>query len=66
MDLRRRTSRSTLLAVDESLRLSNAAYSSHIESSPPPRDRKALPSADILVLAPLYTPSKRSASFFSL
>lgn len=60
MNLRRHTSHNILLAVDESLRFSNAPYPSHVEpsSSPLPKDRKTLESANILVFAP----SKHSAT----
>lgn len=66
MDLFRHTSRSTLLAADESLRFSNALYPSHFKSSLLPRDRKTLPSAGILAFAQVYIPSKHSETLPSL
>lgn len=66
MDLFGHTSRSTLLAVNKSLRFSNAPYPSHFKSSLLPKDRKTLPSAGILAFAQVYIPNKRSETLFSL
>lgn len=67
MHLFAHTSRSTLLnAVDESLPFSNALYPSRAKSALSPKDRKTLPSVDILAVVQVYIPRKRSATLLSL